>query len=265
VVGFTNGTKEGPSKPNVWKVTTLDAHSWVEVRFPSYGWLTFDPTPGTATDSLSSVYSRPNVNTPNCRGSSTVAGNCTSVPVKGGQRRASGITQMGGRFNRIDEGPVGGGKPSIIKDPGQTAAGRGSLSARKVLLAGLLLGLLAFGFVPPVRRSRRRIRLRRAAGDHRRLILTTYDVFTQRAAELGCPRGPGETLEEYRSRLAGSELPVNGHLDRLTILAAMAAYAAGDPSDEDARAATDAADSAWRDMRKGTPLIRRVTGAYRRS
>jgi transglutaminase-like putative cysteine protease len=29
-----------------WQVTDHDAHAWVEVWFPEYGWLPFDPTPG---------------------------------------------------------------------------------------------------------------------------------------------------------------------------------------------------------------------------
>ena len=40
--GFTSGSyREG-----VWTVTDHNAHAWVEVWFPEYGWLTFDPTPG---------------------------------------------------------------------------------------------------------------------------------------------------------------------------------------------------------------------------
>lgn len=49
--GFTSGKyREG-----VWTVTDQNAHAWVEVWFPGYGWLTFDPTPGRGT--LSASYS----------------------------------------------------------------------------------------------------------------------------------------------------------------------------------------------------------------
>ncbi len=42
-----------------WRVTDHDAHTWVEVWFPRYGWLAFDPTPGRAR--LSGSYSSTSV------------------------------------------------------------------------------------------------------------------------------------------------------------------------------------------------------------
>ena len=43
-VGFTQGTQDLAT--NRWIVTDRDAHAWVEVWFPRYGWVRFDPTPG---------------------------------------------------------------------------------------------------------------------------------------------------------------------------------------------------------------------------
>ena len=40
--GFTSGKRENGG----WVVTDHNAHAWVEVWFPDYGWLAFDPTPG---------------------------------------------------------------------------------------------------------------------------------------------------------------------------------------------------------------------------
>ena len=50
-VGFTSGTYEDGG----WTVTNHNAHAWVEVWFPNYGWLPFDPTPSRG--SLAASYS----------------------------------------------------------------------------------------------------------------------------------------------------------------------------------------------------------------
>jgi hypothetical protein len=44
--GFTSGTHN--PRTGVWSVTDIDAHAWVEVWFPQYGWVRFDPTPKAA-------------------------------------------------------------------------------------------------------------------------------------------------------------------------------------------------------------------------
>ncbi|HEX4930181.1 MAG TPA: transglutaminase domain-containing protein, partial [Gaiellaceae bacterium] len=49
--GFTSGKREDGG----WTVTDHNAHAWVEVWFPGYGWLPFDPTPGRG--SLAANYS----------------------------------------------------------------------------------------------------------------------------------------------------------------------------------------------------------------
>ncbi|MFZ0039722.1 MAG: transglutaminaseTgpA domain-containing protein, partial [Solirubrobacteraceae bacterium] len=41
--GFTPGTHN--ANPHQWVVTDINAHAWVEVWFPRYGWVRFDPTP----------------------------------------------------------------------------------------------------------------------------------------------------------------------------------------------------------------------------
>ena len=49
--GFTSGKREDGG----WTVTDHNAHAWVEVWFPDYGWLAFDPTPGRGA--LAAAYS----------------------------------------------------------------------------------------------------------------------------------------------------------------------------------------------------------------
>ncbi len=42
--GFSYGQFDAHRK--VWSVDGTDAHSWVQIYFPRYGWINFDPTPG---------------------------------------------------------------------------------------------------------------------------------------------------------------------------------------------------------------------------
>jgi hypothetical protein len=41
--GFSTGAQD--TKTGEYVVRDFDAHSWVEVYYPDYGWVTFDPTP----------------------------------------------------------------------------------------------------------------------------------------------------------------------------------------------------------------------------
>ncbi len=51
--GFTSGSYDAGEQR--WTVTDHNAHTWVEVYFPRYGWIPFDPTPGRGE--LSAEYS----------------------------------------------------------------------------------------------------------------------------------------------------------------------------------------------------------------
>ncbi len=54
-VGYTPGSYDVDA--DLWIVDDRDAHSWVEVWFPEYGWLAFDPTPGRNAPTPASVSS----------------------------------------------------------------------------------------------------------------------------------------------------------------------------------------------------------------
>jgi hypothetical protein len=253
-VGFTQGTLD-PQLPNTWHVTTENAHAWVEVLFPRYGWLAFEPTPGR-TNPVASVYTDPTA----CL---NPQGNCTS----GGDTRGQGgdprqHPQTGKHADIVEPPPVSEAPPSGIEPTTIVASRR--VGARGILAAGLLIALVGFLLFPFVRAARRRLRLRRAAASPRSLILATYDVFTERAGELGYGRPDGETLDEYRVRVAASGLLRNGDLDRLTRITSSAAYAPGAPGADEARDATSAAATTLRDIRRGTPITTRMRGRYLR-
>ena len=74
---------------------------------------------------------------------------------------------------------------------------------------------LVLAGIPLVHWFRRRRKLHDAR-EPRALILATYDVFSERAADLGFGRGLGETPLEYGRRVEATELLVDGQLERLT-------------------------------------------------
>jgi transglutaminase-like putative cysteine protease len=45
VVGFATGRQTGPRQ---YTVRDVDAHDWIEVYFPGYGWVSFNPTPAAS-------------------------------------------------------------------------------------------------------------------------------------------------------------------------------------------------------------------------
>ena len=46
VTGFSTGATD--TKTDEYVVRDFDAHSWVEVYYPDWGWITFDPTPAAS-------------------------------------------------------------------------------------------------------------------------------------------------------------------------------------------------------------------------
>ena len=250
VVGFATGAQTG--QPGQYSVSTDLAHAWVEVNFPGWGWMPFEPTPGR-TNAVSYVSADEPPCPPECDNG-------------GGPRETPGTTTEGREAGTVEglrpQGPRGAVGPSGTID---IAEDQPFISARMALLLGAIGAGLVLLLVPPVRAFRRRVRLRRAADEPRRLILATYEVFTERAAGMGLARGPAETLDEYRRKVLDTGYLANGQLDRLTKLTTAAAYSPHEPDDEEARQAEDAAETAIREIRKAVGPAAWFVGLYRGS
>ena len=207
-------------------MSSHDAHTWVEVRFPTYGWIPFEPTPGITNPAVSAYQPGPaDEPTPECRGP-----RCGGTP---DQPKNVHQTQQ------LFDAPRNAGGAPLPPIPTVTAPAASPWTPQRLLLIAVGLAALALLLVPPFRAWRRRRRLHRARHDPRQLILATYDVFTERAAELGFVRLRGETLDEYRpasSRPGGSATAISTASPRV---ASGAAYSPREPGDEDARAAAD--------------------------
>ncbi|MDP9302832.1 MAG: transglutaminaseTgpA domain-containing protein [Actinomycetota bacterium] len=249
-MGYASGALVGD---NIYSVTTGELHAWVEVPFEGYGWLPFEPTPGKTNPAMLTYMS--SSSTTGCDDPRADCGNSdgTTTPVKK-QRPKFGKPQD----VNLREGGAGTPLPPTAVEPSRRVS-------TEVVVGWLALaGLLVLAAIPLVRLFRRRRKLHNAAREPRALILATYDVFSERAADLGFGRSSGETPLEYRRRVEATDLLVDGHLERLTGTVVRAAYASHTPSDDDAMDAAADADQIIRDLRRSTPLRRRLFGIYRR-
>jgi transglutaminase-like putative cysteine protease len=255
VVGFAIGDRL--PETGQYSIKTDTAHSWVEVYFPDWGWMPFEPTP-TRVNPVTTAYNTP-------------APACDGPTCSGSDGEAIGSDEVGSTRGKGQQGlldprsHVGGGPRGAVGESGtiDTPAEDGGI-ARIALLVGLVLAGIGFLLVPPARALGRRLRLRGAAAEPRRLILETYEQFTERAAGLGLGRRSGETLEEYRRKVMETGYLSDGHLDRLTRLATAAAYSSREPDGEQAGDAGIAAETAIREIKRAVGPTRWLVGLYRR-
>jgi transglutaminase TgpA-like protein/transglutaminase superfamily protein len=244
-LGFTEGTPV-TNEPGTYIVSGRDYHSWVEVPFNGFGYLTFDPTP--SFEDLSST-SYATVTTE----STTCIRHCDTGPQGGTNGGPGHQQQIGGEGNLGTQFGPG--------EPGTTPR---ALGISRLALAAVAVALLVGIGMPVVRRLRRRRRLR-AANDPRMLIITTYDVFADRARELGVGRAPGDTLDEFRDRLVATDRlqDADRPLVRMTTEVVRAAYAADPPDPATAQEVSRDADAVLQALRSTTSLRQRVLGRYR--
>lgn len=256
-IGFTQGSPDADT--GEWVVTTDNAHSWVEVRFPDYGWLAFEPTP-SRLNPLAQTYLAPRA--PSCiEDPEACADSGQGVEALEPPDKIKGLPRQ------IRKNPSlirtrGGGAASI---PGPPAAeARRGLPLDVLLLAAGAIVVAFLVVVPPAKALRRRLRLARARGPRDRVI-AVYRVFCDRAADLGRARGAGETPSEYVARLALESGDADGSLGKLGAATIRAAFGPGELSESEVRPAASAGVASIKALRRGTPVARRAAGAYRLS
>jgi transglutaminase-like putative cysteine protease len=271
-VGYQDGDLQDD---NSFLVTTKDAHAWVEVLFPTYGWLPFEPTPGRGAIPNATAGSylnpgngpgSPGFAPPGQEGVTPITGpsgpggpGCPDAGVVPPQQR-----QLLCQAERRPEHAAPGGNvplPSIgtIDVPDESGY---SVPYGKIFL-GLLVAFVLFLIVMPIVKAVMRRRLLRRSREPREHVLAAYRVFDGEAADIGLGRREGETIQEHRARLMATVAFSDGHLGRLTTLAVRAAYALDEPSRRDADTSVEDAHRAIRDLRKEAGLLKRITGTYR--
>lgn len=247
----------------VWRVTNFESHVWVEVPFPRYGWLSFEPTPrAEAVNPQALAYQQPLSDSPP---------ECLQIPRPGGgpvrpcDSGSSETENDPGETSSTTPPPsVPPGDPQL-PTPGDTTVGPslpgpGWRGAAPWLLGAIALILLLA--IPAGKAIRRRVIVARA-GPPRERVLAAYRLMSEQAADAGLRRRPHETLPEYRVRLRASVAFSDGDLDRLTALAAVAAYSDREIPPEQAEEAVEAARRAARDIGRSQGAAGRAVGLYR--
>jgi transglutaminase-like putative cysteine protease len=222
--GFSVGVLDDKTRQRF--VNAVEAHSWVEVFFPGYGWIPFEPTP----DGINSPIARPQ--TPEQLNASVAASADASPRIAPQLKEPAGVTPSGttqGNFPDI-------WRPALI-----VAAGLLLVLLVAVLLA--LRWLLAARDVPRI---------------WRRLLFL--------GDRLKIPRHPGDTAEEFGGRLAASLPPLDDEVRRLATLYTRASFRQGGLRADELAAARQAwsrirgsypglVAKAWRDaLRRGRVL-----------
>jgi protein-glutamine gamma-glutamyltransferase len=166
-VGFATGETDGPA---AYLVSTNNAHAWVEVYFPTVGWVAFDPTPGH------------------------------SLPVSGASSTSPGFvnpfvdnTSMGS--GTVDTEPPQSNRPNGEETGGQTGGseGPGWLSKAAWLPWVATIAVIAIGW-PIVRMLWRRRGIHRGTLPQR--LQASLTLLRADLSDNGVPVSASDTLED---------------------------------------------------------------------
>jgi transglutaminase-like putative cysteine protease len=218
VNGFGPGTFENTI--NSYVVRSEDAHTWVEVYFPKYGWIQFEPT-------------HDNVYTPIPRGLSGGSNACL---------HDLGCDTVGPGSGSSGTIPSPSAEARGFRDPGSTPTGGGGFqipdASTLTKIVGIVLAVLLFAFAA----AARYLRPRTVMGVWRRALAL--------ARLAGADQRLGETPLELGRRLAGTFPEASDQMRSLTNGFVVAAYA----PPEVAKSARASVMEAWSALR---PLLLR--------
>jgi protein-glutamine gamma-glutamyltransferase len=178
-VGFATGTYDRRSHEYV--VTDQDAHAWVEVWFPSYGWVTFDPTPPATINPVGGA--------------------------SGAAEHVSTLKESGSSSSLSQQQPQGGG---AVSSTPVAHGGAGSGAPSPLLVVALVLVIVPLTMFVGLSAIRRRGR-RRGSARPDELLAELEAAF----ARCGEPIRTGETLSQLEQRVSMTDPAAGEYVARL--------------------------------------------------
>lgn len=191
VVGYLPGIEQ---QDGSWLVQRSAAHAWVEVWFPGYGWLEFDPTPGNSTNGQAPTHLP--------LGAAVVRASAAPATPPDQQTNEDCLDVLSPRC--LDA--AGAGATDQLPPPDGPSVAL-PLAVGMLLLLGL--GLLALAW------------LRRVPSTQPEIV---FNSISRLAARLGYARQPSQTPYEYADHL-GELVPVaSGDLRLIAMAKVEATY-----------------------------------------
>ncbi len=229
-VGFLPGERVTTSEPgsddalDEYLVTTRDAHAWVEVLFPGYGWITFEPTP--RSDETQLLPSRDDL--------SPAENEAERAEREARQDPDSATPDVPEDQPAVPEGLELADEQPLGPAASGSAAGSGQRWLAIALAATLLIGLAGLTWSLTGRRRRRAA----LADDPRGAVLAAQRRLYAGARRVGLDRAEHETAREVLARWE-----TEGWIDRGNDTAARSVQAAAFDGPLDPRQAASTVDT----------------------